>query len=410
MTLIPILCFLLFCSALLAGSETAFFSLARDKKALKNEELRTQSESPILRLLHHPSRLLMTILLGNLFVNMAFFAFSSVYILQVESSSSAGKSLALSVFFLLLVVLCGEIIPKTIASVSPLYISRLSAPVIYRLTQVLSPLTYGLEKIVHAINRLLGLESSEKSHVDSEHLIDLVDVSELHGSLQESSADMVEKLIRLNDVALKEVCIPRVDVKSCKLGDSVEKVLKKAADWKFFCFPLYDKHHDDISHFVNIADTLGCKLKKNTAIKTLAKPIPYLPELAKMDYVLREFLEKEWSIALVVDEYGDMAGLITWNKIMDYLNIELQNLALNDEPQSHTLVLGRQNIRDLGLIEELKENESVTVSGFLTQLLDRVPVEGEEISYKSMRFKVLKAGEKGVEEVAMTYSQEGGHR
>ena len=402
MSLAILLAILLLLSALMSGSETALFTLARDKRKLEEERLRAGDNSSILNLLRHPNRLLMTVLLGNLLVNLSFFAFSSMFIMQVSASMSTGMSFLVSLFFLLLVILFGEILPKLYATMAPYRVSRLGAPVVYRLAQVLMPLTAALEVSVHAVNRLVGLESKGRMHIDQEHLRQLVDISEQKGSLQDGNADIMGKLIDFSTIQLKEVCIPRVDVKSCRIDDTVEQIEARAREWKLFILPLHDQHHDDVGHYINIIETEECGNKKGAPARVYARPIPCLSELSKMDFVLREFLENEWTIALVVDEYGDMSGIVTWNGMMDCLRSTFSDQSYHHGSlRNGKIVLGRQNMRDLGLLEELRENDSVTVGGFLATLMDRMPRVGDEIIYKSVRFVVLKADEKGIDEAIM---------
>ena len=340
----------------------------------------------------------MTILLGNLLVNMSFFALSTLLIFEVEKAYSAGAGFALSVVFLVLVLVFGEIVPKTLASIYPYGFSKFVAPPLLRLLLFMRPVTYVLESVVAGINRLMGVHKEEVTHIDESHLQELVDVSEQFGALGEIDADVLEKLIHFSDIKVKEVYLPRVDVHSCKFSSSLNEVLLKASEWGVSTVPLYKEHHDDIEYFINIRDALSID-DLDQPVSRLAKPVFCISEYSTMDFVLREFLQDELELALVVDEYGHMSGLITWIDVMNLLNVEMEQIfSSNAEHGPIKILSGRSRLRELEL-DENEDREQVTVNGWITSEIGRIPKKGEEVLMPGYRVLVMKSNDKSIEEV-----------
>ena len=397
-----ILVVLLLFSAIFAGSETALFLVGRDKGLLSEEEVEKGQTSSVLLLLKNPSRLLMTVLLGNLFVNMSFFAFSTFLILKVERDYSASAGLLVSLMSLFLLVIFGEILPKTLASVIPLRFSRFFSWWIYRLSLILSPFILILEKLIEGVNRMLGINKpGEPDKIDAKHLVDLVDVGENEGWLHGMQGDLMETLIKLKDVRLGDVMIPRVDVQSCSIESSVESVLEKVKEWGREWMPLYLEHHDDIAYYVDCVNLLG---EKNIAqtVEPFAIKLKVFPELARMDLVLRSFLEEETPLALVVDEFGEMVGMVTWDDVMKNLlrkfNVIHEKISKGVGVQ---VVEGRTKLSSLDFLDIDMKGDSLTLSGYLIEKFDGIPKVGEVYHAGSVNFMVLRSGKKNIEEVML---------
>jgi putative hemolysin len=400
--------FLLFLSAVFAGSETAFFLLAKDRNALQRIRNQSGDDAVIIRLLQHPGRLLMSILLGNLFVNLCFFACSSVFIVWANNNISMSAGVFLSIFFLVCVLMFGEIIPKTIATIIPVPFSKKIAPAMHIMVRVLSGITFVLHHTVVAINRLFGIDKDEEDEIHSEYLEDLVDVSELNGNVSGMNADIIVQLIKMNNIRLKEVSKPRVDVLACSVNDTLLKVREKSLEWGYHTIPLYGNHGEEIVRYIELAETLSVVDDSVKAVK-YAKRLPYLPELMMMDEVLRVFLKNRYGLAVVVNEYGEMTGLVSWEAVIACVNSQMQDIKLGDEKDEIRILNGREKLRDVLPKEEIDEKdiESVTISGYLISQLNHFPQEGEVIILKHRKFVVTKASKKNVEEVLLTKIEEG---
>lgn len=405
LTTLFILCVLLMFSAIFAGSETALFMVGRDRGLYKQEELERGKDSSVILLLEDRSRLLMSVLLGNLFVNMTFFAFSTLLVFKVEAEVSASAGFMVSLLSLFAVVIFGEILPKTIASVIPLQFSRYVAWVILKLTQTLTPVIQVMEIMIKGINRLLGIDKEDDvAKVDAKHLVDLVDVGSNVGWLDGIQGELMQTLIKLKDVRLIEIAIPRVDVQSCSLNASVEEVLKKTREWGREWMPLYREDHDDVEYYVDCVKLLGVKDMHQT-VESYATRLRIFPELARMDLVLRVFLEEEIPLALMVDEFGEMAGIVTWDDIMKNLRVKFNHIHEKIKNGTQVQILpGRTKLSTLEFLELDKSIDSVTISGYLIDKFDRIPKVGEVYHAEKVDFMVLRAGHKSIEEVMLMKS------
>jgi Mg2+/Co2+ transporter CorB len=394
-------------SALFAGSETAFLLLAKDRNALQRIKNEQGENATIIKLLQHPGRLLMSILLGNLFVNLCFFACSSIYIVKVNNTVSVGAGVLLSVFFLMCVLLFGEIIPKTIATVIPVPFSKKTAGIINIMVTGLSGVTFVLHHTVVGINRLFGIDKVEDESIHSEQLEDLVDVSELNGSVSGVNADIIVQLIKMNTIRLKEIAKPRVDVLACSVNDTLAKVLKLSHEWGYHTVPLYANHSEEIVRYIELPETIGYE-DKNVKVVKFAKRLPFLPELMMMDQVLRIFLENQYRLAVVVNEYGEMSGLVSWEAVVACVNSQMEDIEVGEEKDQIRILSGRASLRDVFSTKEIEEEnyDSVTLSGFLISHLEDFPQEGEVIIVKHRKFVITKANKKNIEEVLVSTIKE----
>lgn len=398
---------MLLLSALFAGSETAFLLLAKDRNALQRIKNEQGENATIIKLLQHPGRLLMSILLGNLFVNLCFFACSSIYIVKVNNTVSVGAGVLLSVFFLMCVLLFGEIIPKTIATVIPVPFSKKTAGIINIMVTGLSGVTFVLHHTVVGINRLFGIDKVEDESIHSEQLEDLVDVSELNGSVSGVNADIIVQLIKMNTIRLKEIAKPRVDVLACSVNDTLAKVLKLSHEWGYHTVPLYANHSEEIVRYIELPETIGYE-DKNVKVVKFAKRLPFLPELMMMDQVLRLFLENQYRLAVVVNEYGEMSGLVSWEAVVACVNSQMEDIEVGEEKDQIRILSGRASLRDVFSTKEIEEEnyDSVTLSGFLISHLEDFPQEGEVIIVKHRKFVITKANKKNIEEVLVSTIKE----
>jgi len=406
-TTLIILFLLLLLSSIFSGAETALFMVGRDRNLLSAEQLKHGKDSSILSLLKDPSRLLMSLLLGNLLVNMSFFAFSTLIIFKIEKEISASAGFLASLVSLLLVIIFGEILPKTIASVIPLPFSRCFAWFIYRLNLSLNPIIHLMEILINSINRIFKIDQNDHGDkIDVKHLVELVNVGESTGWLMGIQGELMETLIKLKHVRLMEITIPRVDVQSCSLDSSVAEVLQNTRSWGREWMPLYQEHHDDVAYYVDCVKLLGLK-DVQQSVKPFATKLKVFSELARMDLVLRVFLEEELPLALVVDEFGEMAGMVTWDGVMKSLRRKLNIIHDSMSKDVAVQILsGRTKISRLEFLALDYKGDSVTLSGYLIDKFDGIPEVGAVYETGSASFMVLRADEKGIKEVMFSKTLE----
>jgi putative hemolysin len=404
LTAIILVC-LLMLSALFAGAETSLFLVLKDRQLMADERRDRGPRSAVLRVLAEPSRLLMTVLLGNLLVNLIFFALSTIFVMEMERRVDVSAGVFVGIFFLLVVIIFGEILPKALAGVIPLLFARRSAWLILKVMQLLSPLVSVLKSVVEGINRLFGLTRKVSQTVSSGHLQDLVGVSGREGWFKGMHGEVLLTVMELHQLRLKDIFTPRVDVLSFSEDDNIGELLQQSRHWGASLIPLYKGHHDDISSYVDTVRLLGQEKNKHKA-KTMAIPIPIFSELARMDLVLRAFLEQKHRLALVVDEYGEMSGIVTWNDVMKCLKRRV-SCSESHKDRLFLTVSGRTKVKELDFFSGLDVGEAVTLSGLLSSHVGHIPIVGEEFDIEGVHLVVSKASTRSVIEVAVVIRAEG---
>ena len=395
LVLLILLCF----SAIFSGSETALLLVLKNRQHMADELRLRGPRSAVLQVLADPSRLLMTLLLGNLLVNLIFFALSTIFVVEVERRISVSAGYVMGFIFLFLVIIFAEILPKTLAGVIPYVFARRVAWLILKVMQLLWPLVSFLKLVVEGINRLFGLTRQVNQNISSAHLQDLVGASEREGLFQGMHGEVLLTLMELHQVRLADVCTPRVDVRSCSENATLGEVLKNSRLWNTSLVPLYRERHDDMMGYIDTISLLGQEHSHQLA-KTMALPLPIFSDLARMDLILRVFLEQKHRLALVVDEYGEMSGIVTWNDVMGCLKRRENPSELGQE-QALRVVSGRTKVKDLDFFEGLEIGEAVTLSGLLASRLDHIPVVGEEVLIEGVHLTISKASHRRVKEVVV---------
>jgi putative hemolysin len=394
---------LLILSAIFAGSETALFMVLKDRTLMADEKRVFGDGSFVLKVLREPNQLLMTVLLGNLLVNLVFFALSTIFVIEVERNVDVSAGVLVGAAFLIIVILFGEIVPKTIASIFPLPFSRKTAWLIYRVMVLLSPCVRMLNLVVVGINRLLGLTREEDDGVKTEDLQSFVDMSGSEGWLEGMHGEVMATVMELHELSLKSISTPRVDVKSIHEKTPLVEVRERGQEWGMTLLPVYREHHDDVSSYIDTVRLIG-EIDESAPASSMAYPLPVFSELSKMDFVLRKFLENEHRLALTVNEYGEMSGIVTWNDVMKCLSKKVSS-PLEGGDKTLIALDARTPLRELNCFHHLDSVDSVTLGGWISSSLGRIPVQGEMIKLDRMEMMVSRSSSKAVLEVLFKKEQ-----
>lgn len=392
-----LLFFLLFLSAFFSASESALFSLTREEiDGLKNKPERLPVNKLIAQLLDDPRSLLVTILCGNLFANIGYFSLSYGLIGDVVVKSAFGGVLvigAASVGVVLVLILLGEVIPKSLAVKIPLRISQLVALPIYFLKKVLLPVRIPLKFIVGGLVFVFGKKPDKEKHVTLDELKMLVEFSEKHGMVDKHERKMIHAVLDFGDIQVKEVMVHRVDVIFCDLAETVQDFLSLSRRTKHKKIPVYEGTVDNIVGVINAKDVF---LNPNGNLRNFVRPIQFVPESQPIESLLRQFRRQHTQMAIAVDEYGGTAGLVTLEDILEEIVGEiLDEFDRHEEPikqldGNKCFVAGNLNIYDwsehFGV--KLESPECDTVGGFVVSLLGRIPQNGDSVAYEDFVFTV----------------------
>jgi CBS domain containing-hemolysin-like protein len=400
---------LLFLLALLAlsgffsASETALFSLSRrDLRRLGREP--GVVDSAIRGLREDPQGLLSTVLFGNTLVNVLYFAVATVVAADLESSGATVAMIALGVGSLIGVIICGEVVPKAIAVAIPLRFSRLAAVPLLFFHRVILPVRRALRVMMRVSEELAGAEA-EPPHLTPEELKLLIHATGERGELHVTERDLMHEIIEFAEIRVREVMVPRVDVAAFDVDDSLDEFRAMVEEKGFGHVPVYEGNIDSVIGVVRSRDVL---LSDTTDLREHLRPIPlFVPELARIEPILHQFRERRCQFAVVVDEYGGWAGIVTLEDIIEEIVGDISDEFDADVqpvvelgPDCYELS-GGVSIRDWTEIFDLDLDPAAveTLGGFLVLQLERLPRQGDVVELGNLRFTVVAVSRRRVARV-----------
>lgn len=404
--LVGLLVFLLLCSAFFSSSETGMLSLNRYRLRHQAKEghraARRASE-----LLAHPDRLLGTILLGNNFVNIL--ASSIATVLAMQLWGEAGIAIA-TIGLTVILLIFGEITPKTLAALRPEIVAYPVSLPLKLLQKVLYPLVALLSWVSNGLLRLLGLDLSNKGS-------DSLSTEELRSVVRESGSDlplnrqsMLLGILDLERVTVDDIMIPRNEVTGIDLDDDLESIVSQLRTTPHTRLPVFRNDINQIEgivHMRQIARLLSHdQLTKDSLLEACSEPY-FVPENTPLSTQLLNFQKQKRRIGIVVDEYGDVRGVVTLEDILEEIVGEFSNQDALRSPDIHpqddgTLVIdGAAYIREVNraLGWKLPCDGPKTLNGLITEALEHIPDSGICLQIGDYRLEILQAADNRVKSV-----------
>ena len=381
-------------SAFFSCTETALFSLNKlQLKKMQKEEENNWRVKSIIRLLDDPQRTLISILIGNMFVNIA--ASSLATYLAVKLIGNIGIGIASGIMIFTILVF-GEIVPKSLAVANAEAISKRVAKPIETISTGLFPLIKLFKVIISALYYFFGKKRvKEKKEITEEDLITLIDAGKDEGVIEEEEKEMIRNIFEFGDTMVKEVMIPRVDMACIPSDTELGLILKLIKKMGHSRFPVYEETIDNIIGILYAKDLLGTyeqwySSKDKFSLKEIIRKTYFVPENKKIDELLDIFQKDRIQIAIAIDEYGGTAGLITMEdvveevvgEIIDEYDKEIKLFEMiGDNIVIADAIVSIDKINEI-LNIEIPENGFETLGGFIFDLLGRVPKKGEKIKYQ----------------------------
>ena len=396
---------LLICSAFFSGAETAFFNLSkRQISLLKKSDHKLQRLTA--KLLMDPNKLLGTLLLGNMMVNILFYALSSI--ITVYISNKLGVTAAAIVVFItfLAVVLFGEILPKSIAFANPRSISITFSLPLFFLIKILSPvLKFFSIFFVNPTIRLLIGPHKKTSAITADDFKLLIDSSREQGFISSDENKLLSEVIELGFLKVRHVMTPRVDMTLCSSNESNEKVRQLMLKNHLTKIAAYTNGFDNITGLISLRDLL---LSPDQAIDKLIKPVQFVPEQKTVESLLEFFRKTATDTAVVVDEYGGLAGSIRLEDIAEELIGPIETSPKQKIEQINPFnyrLSGDLSIHDWAdkfNIESIEDRVS-TIGGLVTALLGRIPQQADSVNMKNLNFTVESVKKHRIETLILTF-------
>ena len=407
-TLLVALIVLIAFSAFFSASETAFSSLNQIRLKSRAEEGDT-SAARVLAMAEKYDKLLSSILIGNNIVNIAA---ASIGTVLFTKWLGAERGATTSTIVLTVVVLIfGEVTPKTLAKEMPETIATAVSPVLSLLLTLFTPLTW----LFSQWKKLLGrfVHSSESDAITEGELITMVSEAENDGELTDRESQLIRSAIEFDDVEAQDVLTPRVDVVAVADDTPMDEVTERFAESGYSRLPVY---HDTIDNIIGVVHEKDCfaalqKHDKNVKLEDLIGPTLYTTSVTQISALLRTLRESKHHMAVVVDEYGGTAGIITLEDILEELVGEIWDEHddvvedVRQQSDGSWLISGSASVDDtadeLGIKED-DDIDAVAIGGLVQEKLSRLPKVGDKFIWGDFDGTVTRATNRRVQEVRLT--------
>ena len=396
-----IIVFCVIMSAYFSATETAFSSLNRIR--MKNKAEKGDKRAVlVIKLLDNYDGLLSTILIGNNIVNIACASLATLLFVQLVGQE-AGASLS-TIVTTIVVLIFGEISPKSIAKESPEAFALFSAPIINVLQKILTPANFLFKQWKKLLSRIF--KTSGDNGITEEELLTIVDEAEQVGGIDEQEGTLIRSAIEFTDMEAIDIMTPRIDVTGVEQGKTKEEIAHTFMETGYSRLPVYEGSLDKIIGIIYQKDFYNIVYHTNKDVKDIIRPALFIAENKKIGTLLRELQVHKMHIAVILDEFGGTVGIVTLEDILEQLvgDIWDEHDEVVEEmvkiSEDHYEVLGSANIDEL--FDELdidQEFDCQTVSGWVMDVMDRIPAEGDTFTFRNLHVTVTKMADKRVDKV-----------
>ena len=405
-----ILVILILLNAFFAASEIAFISL-NDAKVAKQAKNGDKKAKQILKMLENPSKFLATIQIGITLAGFLSSAFASdafasklapiLNNLIPQISISVWQSISIIIITMILsffTLVFGELVPKRLAMKSYEKIAFATIGIIRFIYIVTVPFVKLLTASTNLVSKLFGVSEKDEEVVTEEEIKMMVDEGEEKGSIEENERELINNVFEFNDTIASEIMTHRTDIYALSIDMNVNDLIEELDEYRYSRIPVYNETIDEIKGILYLKDLLKyVKSKRNIKLKSIIKPAYFVPRSKPIDELFKELQKNNNQIAIVLDEYGGTAGLITMEDILEelvgdiydeYDEIESEYEKIDEDTY---FISGTMNIDDVSKIlqVEIEEGDYDTLSGYLQEKLGRIPkdeekpiIETEKITYK----------------------------
>lgn len=419
---IAVLVVLILLNAYFAASEIAFISL-NDAKIEKQAKEGNKKAKQIYKMLKNPSKFLATIQIGITLAGFLSSAFASdafadklapmLNNLLPMLGTDTWRTISIILITILLsffTLVFGELVPKRLAMKYYEKVSFGTIGVIRGISFITAPFVKSLTFSTNVISKIFGVKENEEEIVTEEEIKMMIDEGEEKGTIDQEEKELLNNVFEFNDTTASEIMTPRIDIFALKISQDLYEVLDELDDYKYSRIPVYEDTIDNIKGIILIKDILkDLRDKKKINIKKLIKEVHFVPESVPIDKLFRQLQRNKMQMAIVIDEYGGTAGLVTMEDILEELvgNIfdehDEEELEYELIDENTYMVNGNISIGDLEKIIgiEISDGDYETLSGYLLGKLEELPPEGEEtiIEDGKLTYKIEEYEDKRIKRV-----------
>lgn len=405
MTKIILVIILVVLSSVFSGSEMAFSSVSKIR--LKNYAAKGNKRAEkALKIANSFDDALTTILIGNNIVNILSTSISTVLFTELLGSGGVGVATAIMT---VVVLIFGEITPKSYAKSHPESIALIMAEPLWLLMKIMTPIVFLFKILQNALK-----PKTEQPTVTEDELKYMIEEIEEQGVLEEQESDLVRSALEFDEITVDEIIIPRVKVVAVERNEDFDKIKEIFLTEMYSRIPVYDKSIDNIIGIITNKDFFRLVTENKHDISEIIQDVIHLSDLKLISEALKEMQKNKMHMAVILDQYGGTKGIITLEDIIEELVGEIYDE--NDEVVNHFTkisdnefeVSGELNIDDmlehLGLPENEIECSANTVSGWVMELLGHIASEGETIESGAFKITVLSVGKKKIHKIKLSIS------
>ena len=416
---IIILLLLIMGSAFFSSAETSLTTFSRAKlKALAEKGVK--SAAILEKLLEKPGRLLATILVGNTLTNIGFTVFATtiflVWFKKLGLDLLASSTFIIACILTIVILVFGEFIPKMLALSKSERVALAFAFPISVLQKILAPLVIILNGFSKFLVKMVGGKAFERGTiVTEEELKTMIEIGAEEGILEKDEKQMLSGVFELGETAVREIMTPRGDMVCINIASTLTETITLVSNEGHSRIPVYEDRSENIIGIIYAKDLIKAAHLGQTNIRSLLRPVQFVPASKKIDVLLKKMRTKRSHLAIVIDEHGGVAGLITIEDILEeivgeitdeYDDIESPSLrSINDKV--HYVEAG-MNVFDLNQKLDLKipeEENYDTIGGFVAHVLGEIPKMGEKITYENLLFEVTQLEKHRILQLKLTINE-----
>ncbi|HJB90544.1 MAG TPA: hemolysin family protein [Candidatus Eisenbergiella merdigallinarum] len=396
-----IIVFCIVMSAYFSATETAFSTLSRAR--VKNMAEKGNARAAlVLRLSERYDSMLSTILVGNNIVNIATASLTTLIFARLLGEE-AGASVSTAVTTIV-VLIFGEVSPKSIAKESPEKFAMFSAPILNVLMKVLTPVNFLFAQWKKLLSRII--KSDEEKSITEDELLTIVDEAQLEGGINEQEGSLIRNAIEFKDMEAADIFTPSVDVTGIPKDATVEKTAEVFEETGYSRLPVYEGGLDNIIGIVYEKDFYSRVYRKGEELSSIIRPAMYITKFRKINELMKDLQSRKQHMAVVVDEFGVTRGIVTLEDILeelvgdiwdehDQVETKLQRISENEY-----LVSGKADVEKVfEFLGKEKEFEVLTVGGWVMNELGRVPEAGASFAADGLEVRVEEMNGRRIDQV-----------
>lgn len=399
---IAIIVFCIIMSAYFSATETAFSTF--NKIRVKNlAEKGNKKAATVIKLSENYDVLISTILIGNNIVNILASSLTTLLFVDLlKDGSFAEWSSAISTATLTIILLTfGEISPKTIAKKRPESFAMFSAPLINVIVYILIPLTFIFKHLQKLLSKIF--KQDDDKGITEEELISIIEEAEEEGDIDKEESTLIKSAIEFNELEISDIFTPRIDITAVSSEATKEEIAAVFSESGYSRLPVYEGDLDNVIGILYYKDFYTSESEK---LEDIMKPVIYVAKTQKINDLMKELQDKQLHLAVVMDEFGSTAGIVTLEDIVEEIVGEIWDehdekvVEIEELSDTEYIVSGKANIsKFFDLLEIDDEPDAQTINGWVTNELGRIPQENDSFESTGLQVKVLKMDGKRVENI-----------